>query len=140
MNRQTFNVSLVNLFGYFQRKQPAKQTADLWFADVSFIPDEAVLDIEAVIRSNDSLPRNIPKAYRDGWRSWKANNPDKIVPTVKTKCQECGGGGFLWYKKDNYSQVCRCAKCDNWKRDCNAAVMPAYDRRQLIDNGATLER
>jgi hypothetical protein len=140
MNRQNFDRAISRIFNFFQKKYPMTVTLDNWFSDVSFIPDEAIPDIEVAIRSMDGLPRNLPKAFREGWAKWKNANPDKIVGHQKTKCPECKGSGFLWYQLDNYSHVCRCANCENWKQDCNESTMPCHDRRELSAMGAEIHR
>ncbi|GAG16555.1 unnamed protein product [marine sediment metagenome] len=134
---------------------------NLWYNDVDFIPEIALDWIFKELKSQDTVPRNIPKAFISQWYSYRKANPDKTVADYEY-CPDCLGHGIHLFEKleDMYypamliSYVAMCAACDNWKKEFGTVAknggklymegkpigghvpkVPRGTRQQLIDLG-----
>jgi len=81
----TFEIEIIALHSYFQRKKPDKSMIGLWFENVKHVPAGAADWIRQwICKEFDGLPRNIGKAFNAGWYQWQATNnnagtKDKVV-------------------------------------------------------------
>lgn len=72
MDKTLFNKLIIKVYMYYQSmKMPSQSQIDLWFDQISHIPNEAIEFIEKEIyRDRDSLPRNIPKAIKESYDNY----------------------------------------------------------------------
>ena len=141
MNSDVFSAAIGDIYAYFQTKTPAQSTLALWFEDVKHIPSgEPLRFVVGSIKNMETMPRNMAKAFRTGWDSWKRVNQNKIQSIrrlSKTSCDSCDGSGLIFFHaKTGYpcGQVCRCASCRNWEGEVSE-VFPASTVRDLEARG-----
>ena len=160
MVKTSFATTVMELYNYFRySKLPSTQQIDLWHDDVKFIPDVALGWIFDKLKREDSIPRNLPKAFISQWYSYRKANPDKTI-TDYEYCEDCFGNGIHMFKvvpkfKGDfpYTYVARCAQCDNWKKKLGSLAetggvgptdrgvgayvypVPRVTKQQLIDAG-----
>lgn len=148
MDFDEFTSSLKKIFDYFQTRPVVVSIERLWFERVKNIPSGSPLAaIVSEIMDRDSLPRNIPKAYKTAWVTWMNANQTKIAQQrtdAKTKCDCCGGSGliFSWGVDhgNRYSFVNRCRWCKNWVDQVSADSLPEYSKEQLCQKGFEVGR
>jgi hypothetical protein len=65
MDKATWTKSVLKIFDYYRlEKLPTDSQINLWYDRIKHIPGSAVETItNAIFNSNDSLPRNLPKAF-----------------------------------------------------------------------------
>jgi len=115
MRRGEFQNMIEDVFVYFGKKPPSGRQVDLWFDECQFIPTDAKGGIYDNFKKKEDLPRNIPKAFLEGWSIWKKQNPSRIAH-VKTECPECDwSSGFVSYSLNGHRYVSLCPICENWK-------------------------
>jgi len=121
LERENFEHGITELFTFFRYSEPEWEVKFRWFEKVKYIPAPALGWIIDSLEDLHSLPRNIPKAIREGWYLYGKAHPEKIAH-VEQRCEECHGTGILHFKKveSNYdppmavTYVAICAKCNNW--------------------------
>lgn len=145
MDKLAFKTAMYELFSYFRVKDyPSESLIANWHHHVEHIPFEAVDWIKARIEAErDSLPRNIPKAFAEGFQQWRQAHPEKSIGHQQGHCDECRGTGLLWWVvEDPYrcEQRGRCALCDNWKRHFSdpEAAGPPVTRAFLESSGLNI--
>lgn len=68
MDRERLKKNLVELYQYFKLSNlPDSKQIDLWHEDLKYIPDSALDGIFAILKSNDNVPRNLPKAFKHAY-------------------------------------------------------------------------
>ena len=161
MDKASFSIVVGKLYAYYRySKMPTPEQISVWHDDVDFIPVVALDWIFKSLKKEDSLPRNLPKAFIACWYAYRKANPDKSI-TEYEYCDDCFGHGYHMFKKIEYmynppmpiSYIARCAKCNNWKKQfgslfetggigptnngvgCYVNPLPRVTRQQLIDNG-----
>lgn len=142
MTYDEFKSALNDIFNHFQAKKPDNATLNIWFEQVEKLPaGEPLSFIGDRIRDLDSLPKNIPKAFKAGWNEWLNANQNRIAKQrldAKTKCGHCGGSGLIHFSGDDhgikYQHVCRCQQCRNWE-DQVSGDLPAYTKEHLQQRG-----
>ena len=95
-------------------KAPGPAVIDSWAPKLATIPSEAIGFILNKIQDEcDSIPRNLPKAFRDLYRQWRASNPQK--ETEREGCQDCENGRLFLERVRQDGTVetgsCFCAAC-----------------------------
>lgn len=74
MVRERLKTGLLKLYQYFRLTSlPTSEQIDLWHEDLNWIPDTTLDAIFKVLKENDSVPRNIPKAIKAAYRQCKGN-------------------------------------------------------------------
>ena len=149
MDRENFNIAVNRLFFHFQAsKPPDSDTMEIWYKKVMFVPNEALDFIVSRFEDErDSIRCNITKAFKDYWRIWLQENPNRRASEFQeTPCKDCQGRGVLFFEYFNgtfgrdYSAVCRCARCHNWRKHFPPdTTVPAIMRYQLEKNGCTIK-
>lgn len=142
MDFNEFKSQLQVIYNHFQSKPFEKYMPAVWYEHVKHIPaGEPLKFVVGQILNLDGLPKNITKAFKNGWQTWMNANQDRITRQQiesKTKCVECKGSGLLHFfgfiKNIKYSFVCRCSKCKNWI-DQVSVELPEYSIEQLTSNG-----
>ena len=146
MDYDEFRSSIDRIYDYFQTKHASPATCKLWSYQVKGIPIGPPLRaIEQEIMDKDSLPRNIPKAYKTAWEAWLNANQDKVArerDAARTACPTCGGSGLIFsYREDNkYRYVSRCTDCENWSSHISQEAAPRLSIFQLERQGHIIER
>lgn len=118
----------------------------MWFEQVKKIPTEAIPAIYTkLISEKDTMPRNVPKCVKEYFRQWISENPDKSAYQnfQRTKCDDCGGKGIIWYRKtfgdDRNIKAVRCASCRNWTRHVGDQCGLTFRKRSEIErNGCEI--
>jgi hypothetical protein len=95
-------------------KSPGPAVIDSWAPKLAMIPTEAISFVLNKIQDEcDSIPRNLPKAFRDYYRQWRAANPQK--ETRLEGCPDCESGTlFLERVREDgaiETGTTLCAKC-----------------------------
>jgi hypothetical protein len=147
MDYDEFTASLNKIYDYFQGKLPDAKVLRLWFDRVKSIPAGRPLSaIVSEIMDRDSIPKNMPKAFKTAWDTWMTANQDQIARQVqesKVECGYCDGSGFIFSKRLDqgtlYSFVSRCPRCRNWAGSMHESVCPSFTKEQLASNGFTIE-
>lgn len=150
MQRSNFDNAIRHLYACFQvlNKIPEKFILDKWFSKIEFIPDIA-LDyiVNRFEDEKDSVRGNIPRTFKEYWQIWLTENPHKRAgPFEAGPCEDCHGRGVLFFEYFNetfqspYSAVCRCGRCENWKKHFSPeTIVPAISRFQLERAGCTIK-
>ena len=135
MTYDIFQSAINELYIYFRLTNlPADHVLKLWHRDVGNIPEIALPLILKMIKKNDSLPRNICKAFIAGWMEYKETNRSQII-YEKEDCSDCNGVGLLWAMKNGYKYVQPC-RCLNSNKHFHPSVRRAT-KQGLIDDGFT---
>jgi len=117
MRRSEFDTFIGNLGAYFERpSSPATKAADLWFAQVSYIPSEALTWIYShVISSSAAWPRNVALAVLDAYSEWRGEHPSRQASQEQVACPECDNGIIYSWRRVNsrllYRYVSACPHC-----------------------------
>ena len=81
-----------------------------WMPKVERIPSEAIgYIVEKITDELDRMPPNLPKAMREKFRLWQAENPEKNAQIVQRGCPDCEMG-ILFLERDKKSAAvfCQC--------------------------------
>jgi hypothetical protein len=124
MDYEHFSSVITNLYQYYQRKLPGHQAMATWFPKLQHIPTEAAAWIvDWIERQYESIPRNLPLSFNNGWSIYQKEHPEKFTSRyTHTPCQSCGGAGFnLVMKNDSekgydYSHIRLCNDCENYRQ------------------------
>jgi hypothetical protein len=124
MVKESFSKTVMDLYSYFRfSKLPSERQIDLWYDEVDFIPEMAMDWIFKELKTEDSVPRNLPKAFMSQWYSYRKANPDKST-TEFEYCEDCFGHGTHMFEKLETvynppmwkSNIVICSLCNNWKK------------------------
>ena len=99
MNIETFSHAVNQIAAFLGAKDVPGHTKGAWFEKVQSIPNEIVPYIVAKITDEaDAMPRNLPKAFLERYRSFQAEFPEKFVSKVQKGCRDCDAG-ILWLER-----------------------------------------
>ncbi len=100
MTREEFFSAAREIALFFGATSPSTHRMDLWFQSVEHIPSEAVGEIvKAVTGDLDSMPRNLPRVFRDRFDAWMRLHPERRAREAQqTGCIDCDRG-VLWLEK-----------------------------------------
>jgi hypothetical protein len=82
---------------------------------VENIPAEAVgYIIDKITDEADRMPANLPKAFREKFRAWQMEHPEKVARVVEPGCADCESG-VLYLEKDGQTAAifCQCYSGDS---------------------------
>ena len=81
-----------------------------WMPKVERIPSEAIpYIVEKITDELDRMPPNLPKVFREKFRMWQAENPEKNAQIVQKGCPDCEMGIlFLERDKQTAAIFCQC--------------------------------
>lgn len=72
MDKTSFSNLVVNLYRYFRYdKRPSTEQINMWQEDLEYIPNSASNEILRLLKENDSVPRNLPKAIKGAYARCK---------------------------------------------------------------------
>jgi hypothetical protein len=85
-----------------------------WMPKVENIPAEAIgYIIEKITDDADRMPANLPKAFRQHFRAWQMEHPEKVARVVEQGCRDCEQGIlFLEKGKQTAAIFCQCYSGD----------------------------
>ncbi len=113
MDKSAFGEFLTSLCHYYERKEPRKETLDLWFQEVKHLPEEPLDWIrEQICQRQEGFPRNLPANMRELWQRWREEHPRKQArPDTDTNCRDCEGSGLITGYRDGNAYAFRCGRC-----------------------------
>lgn len=81
-----------------------------WMPKVERIPSEAIpYIVEKITDEADRMPANLPKAFREKFRLWQLENPEKTAQIVQNGCPDCESGVlFLEMEGKTACIFCQC--------------------------------
>jgi ribosomal protein S27AE len=103
MNEFIYQKFLKELCAYFEKKL-SKETSDVWYNEISKIPEESLNFITSQIKKKESFPRNFPAATWAIYYEWLRVNQKQAL----NDCPDCGGSGWLSENRKAY----KCGRCN----------------------------
>ena len=81
-----------------------------WMPKVERIPSEAIgYIVEKITDESDRMPANLPKAFREKFRLWQMENPEKTAQIVQKGCPDCELGVLFLEREGKTAAVfCQC--------------------------------
>ena len=94
MTEQEFTIAATAIADFLGAQSPTASRLCSWMPKVRHIPSEAVKFIVCRITDEaDSMPRNLPKAFREKFDAWLKANPNKAAKEAEQAgCRDCEGG------------------------------------------------
>lgn len=85
-----------------------------WMPKVERIPSEAIgYIVEKITDESDRMPANLPKAFREKFRLWQMENPEKTAQIVQKGCPDCELGILFLEREGKTAAVfCQCYEGD----------------------------
>ena len=106
MREEAFAHAVNEIAAFLGSKEVPPHTKSAWFDKVQNIPDEALPYIIAKITDDvDSMPRNLPKVFKEKFRAWQMENPNKCAAVVQQGCQDCELGILFLERTDERGGV-----------------------------------
>ena len=113
MTEQTF-FHAVNRISQFLggMKEVPMHTKTAWLAKVQAIPDEAIdFIVGRITDESDSMPKNLPKVFREKFLLWLHENPDKAARKEQNGCRDCEGGILFLERESDGKTACVFCRC-----------------------------
>ncbi|HOD98192.1 MAG TPA: hypothetical protein PLU95_06510 [Syntrophales bacterium] len=113
MDKSAFGEFLTSLCHYYERKEPRKETLNLWFQEVKPLPEEPLDWIrEQICQRQEGFPRNLPVIMRELWQRWREEHPQKQAhPDTDANCRDCDGTGLITGYRESHAYAFRCGRC-----------------------------
>lgn len=94
MTDQEFTAAAVSIADFLGATPPNPSRLCAWMPKVRHIPSEAVrFIVHRITDEADSMPRNLPKAFREKFDAWLKANPNKAAKEAEQSgCQDCEHG------------------------------------------------
>ena len=106
MRDENFMHAVNEIAAFLGSKEIPAHTKAAWFQKVENIPDEAIPYIVAKITDEvDAMPRNLPKVFKEKFRAWQMENPDKVAVIEQHGCRDCESGVLFLERTDERGQV-----------------------------------
>ena len=115
MKEEAFAHAVNEIAAFLGSKEVPAHTKSAWFDKVQNIPDEALPFIVAKITDEvDAMPRNLPKVFKEKFRAWQMEHPEKVARVVEPGCADCESG-VLYLEKDGQTAAifCQCYSGDS---------------------------
>ena len=142
-----FTMLISTLCNYYERKEPRRETIDLWFGKIKHVDDRAVETIVSHIQeSHDMFPKNLPMLMQSLYRDWAAGHPGYTKKEVM--CPDCNGGIITLIKLSaTVGCYCKfaftCARCKQYQapgyRMAYRAQLMAEGYREVKQQGKAAE-
>lgn len=101
MREEAFAHAVNEIAAFLGSKEVPPHTKSAWFDKVQNMPDEALPYIVAKITDEvDSMPRNLPKVFKEKFRCWQMENPNKCAAVVEQGCRDCESGVLFLERPD----------------------------------------
>jgi len=147
MERENFKSFLRQLADYYDKNDffSNKLRNNQYFNKVQHIPGGEVLDFifNWITDNYDYIPRNLPKAIKGAWQTYKSEHSDKIVAEEESAlfkgCHYCLRGWICFRKTDyksgvEYEYTCLCGHC----RPIHPGKIPMLTVDEIRQSGATI--
>ena len=129
MRDDAFAHAVNEISAFLGSKEVPPATKFAWFEKVKHIPDEALAYIVAKITDEaDSMPRNLPKVFKEKFRCWQMENPNKVAAVVEMGCRDCESG-VLFLERDGKTAAVFC-QCYQGSAGYLGRTTLAYMQRQ----------
>lgn len=115
MRDDSFAHAVNEITAFLGSKEVPPHTKAAWFDKVQNIPEEALPYIVAKITDEvDAMPRNLPKVFKEKFRAWQMEHPEKVARVVEPGCADCESG-VLYLEKDGQTAAifCQCYSGDS---------------------------
>lgn len=124
MTEQTFYHAVNQITEFLGAKDVPLHVKKAWTEKIKHIPDECVPYIVAKITDeSDSMPRNLPKVFRERFLQWQSENPKKMAQEHRG-CQDCEAG-ILFLERYGVTAAVFCV--------CNPATSGRVGRASLYE-------
>ena len=114
MNDVEFSQAANHIAEFLGASAPSATKLMAWMPKVESIPTEAIgYIIEKITDDADRMPANLPKAFRQHFRAWQMEHPEKVARVVEQGCADCEQG-ILFLEKDGQTAAifCQCYSGD----------------------------
>ena len=110
MNESEFSQAANDIAVFLGASAPTATKILAWMPKVERIPSEAIgYIVEKITDEADRMPANLPKAFREKFRLWQMENPEKTAQIVQRGCSDCEMGIlFLERDKQTAAIFCQC--------------------------------
>ena len=115
MTLSEFSEAATHIADFLGASAPTATKLMAWMPKVENIPSEAVgYIIEKITDEADRMPANLPKAFREKFRAWQMEHPEKVARVVEPGCADCESG-VLYLEKDGQTAAifCQCYSGDS---------------------------
>ena len=129
MNDIEFSQAANHIADFLGASAPTATKLMAWMPKVENIPAEAVgYIIEKITDEADRMPANLPKAFREKFRAWQMEHPEKVAHVVEPGCADCESG-VLFLEREGKTA---CIFCQCYDGDTGAVgrTTLAYMERQ----------
>lgn len=114
MTSSEFSEAAAHIAEFLGATAPTATKLMAWMPKVENIPTEAIsYIIEKITDDADRMPANLPKAFRQHFRAWQMEHPEKVARVVEQGCRDCEHG-ILFLEKDGQTAAifCQCYSGD----------------------------
>lgn len=114
MTSSEFSEAAAHIAEFLGATAPTATKLMAWMPKVENIPAEAIgYIIEKITDDADRMPANLPKAFRQHFRAWQMEHPEKVARVVEQGCRDCEQG-ILFLEKDGQTAAifCQCYSGD----------------------------
>lgn len=110
MTEAEFSQAANDIATFLGAPAPTATKVFAWMPKVERIPSEALpYIVEKITDELDRMPPNLPKVFREKFRMWQAENPEKSAVIVQKGCRDCEMGVlFLQRDKQTAAVFCQC--------------------------------
>lgn len=110
MNESEFSQAANDIAVFLGASAPTATKILAWMPKVERIPSEAIgYIVEKITDESDRMPANLPKAFREKFRLWQMENPEKTAQIVQRGCPDCELGILFLEREGKTAAVfCQC--------------------------------
>lgn len=110
MNESEFSQAANDIAVFLGASAPTATKILAWMPKVERIPSEAIgYIVEKITDESDRMPANLPKAFREKFRLWQMENPEKTAQIVQKGCPDCELGILFLEREGKTAAVfCQC--------------------------------
>ena len=110
MNESEFSQAANDIAVFLGASAPTATKILAWMPKVERIPSEAIgYIVEKITDEADRMPANLPKAFREKFRLWQMENPEKTAQIVQKGCPDCELGILFLEREGKTAAVfCQC--------------------------------
>ena len=110
MTEAEFSQAANDIATFLGAPAPTATKIFAWMPKVERIPSEALpYIVEKITDELDRMPPNLPKVFREKFRMWQSENPEKNAQIVQKGCPDCEMGIlFLERDKKTAAVFCQC--------------------------------
>ena len=129
MTSSEFSEAASHIAEFLGASAPTATKLMAWMPKVEHIPAEAIwFIIEKITDEADRMPSNLPKAFREKFRAWQMEHPEKTAHVVEQGCADCESG-VLHLERDGVTAAIFC-QCYSGKAGYVGRTTLAYMQRQ----------